>query len=76
VNGTSSAATATPARINQQTVLLRKSYMLLVLTTATDMSAASEDTESGMLCFTDVMETRSTVLLATLLGPVGGSGCC
>lgn len=49
--------------------------MLLVLTTATDMSAASEDTESGMLRFIDVMETRSTVLLATLLGPVGGSGC-
>jgi hypothetical protein len=43
VNGTSSAATATPARINQQTVLLRKSYMLLVLTTEIDMSAASED---------------------------------
>lgn len=50
--------------------------MLLVLTTAIDMSAASEDKEFRMLCFIDVMETRSTVLLAMLLGPVDGSGCC
>jgi hypothetical protein len=48
VKGTSKAATATPTKISQRAVRLRKSYMLLLLVMATATSAV-DDREPALL---------------------------